>query len=494
MNTPLRRVTIVLIALFSVMFVNLNWIQFVEHDYYKNNDYNNRITIDEYSRPRGSILAGSETLARSVETDGDLKYAREYPGGPAFAHLTGYQSLVIGDGGIESVENDLLSGEDPRLFVDRINEMFTGNRVAGGNVILSVDPALQKAAWETLSARADGKVATAVMIDPRSGQILSQVSTPSYDPTPLASHDIAEVQGAWTELNAEGSGNPMLDRSTNEVFPPGSTMKIVTAAAALAAGMTPDTMVESGNEYTPPNTTQVIRNSNNQCPEKELPLKEAFARSCNTTFAKLCVNDFGGLVDDGATAFSEMAEAFGFGEELRTPLKVSSSRVGDVSDPAFLAQACFGQHEARQTTLQNAMIAATIANGGERMQPQLIKELQAPDQTTLERVGEESLGSPVSGDVAEGLREMMELVVTDGTGGNAAIDGFTVGGKTGTAEHGVDSAGNPLPEHGWFTGYAFNGDGDPVVAITVFLADAGDGGSGDATAIAGDLMRLALET
>lgn len=492
MNTPLRRVTIVLIALFSLLFLNLNWVQFAQHDYYKNNDYNNRITIDEYSRPRGSILAGSETLARSVEANGDLRYQREYPAGEPYAHLTGYKSLVVGDGGIESAENKLLSGEDPRLFVDRINELFTGNRVAGGNVILSIDPALQEATWDLLNDAAGGKTATAVALDPRNGQILAQVSTPSYDPSPLASHDTSVVQEAWADLNAEGSGNPMQDRSTGEVYPPGSTMKVITAATALAAGMTPDTMVESGNEYTPPNTTQKIRNSNNQCPEKELPLKEALARSCNTTFAKLCVNDFDGNVEDGAAAFADMAEAFGFGDDFTTPLRVAPSKVGDVSDPAFLAQACFGQHEARQTTMQNAMIAAAIANNGSQMRPQLVKELQAPDQTSLEKRGEDKYNNPVTPDVADGLREMMELVVTGGTGGNAAIPGSTVGGKTGTAEHGVDDAGNSLPEHGWFMGYAFNDDGDPAVAVAVFLADAGEGGSGEATRIGGDMMKLVL--
>lgn len=492
MNAPLRRVTVVAIVLFSLLFLNLNWVQFVQYDYYKNNDYNNRVTVEEYSRQRGSILAGSQTLAESVETDDEeLKYQRQYPAGDPYAHLTGYQSLVVGSGGIEDIENDWLSGSDPRLFVDRLSEMITGDQVAGGNVILSVDPKVQERAYELLGD-SGSEVAAAVVLDPRTGQILAQVSTPSYDPNPLASHDIDEANQTWTDLTADPA-NPVLDRSVNDVFPPGSTMKVVVAAAALEAGMTPETMVPSGNEYIPPGSeNNPIRNSNDQCPEAELPLQEAFARSCNTTFAKLCVSDFDGLVDDGATAFADMANRFGFETELQTPLTVTASRLGDLSEKSYLARACFGQHEVRETPMQNAMIAAAIANGGDLMAPQLIKELQAPDKTTVEKVGSDRMASPVSSTVASGLQQMMERVVTAGTGGNAAVNGIVVAGKTGTAEHGTDENGNPLPEHGWFTGYAMDDNGDPAVAVSVLLTDAGDGGSGNATGIAGELIRTAL--
>ncbi|MGH8794115.1 MAG: penicillin-binding transpeptidase domain-containing protein, partial [Stackebrandtia sp.] len=435
MNTPLKRVTVVMVVLFSLLFLNLNWVQFAEYDFYKHHEYNSRTLLEEYSRQRGSILAGDTTLAESVAVDGGTyQYQRRYPTDDPeiYGHLTGYKA-VLGYGGVEQEENSFLSGDDPRLFVEQFKEMITGEQANGGNVVLSVDPKLQEAAWDALTSR-NGEEAAAVLTDPQTGQILAQVSTPSYDPTPLVDHDTEAATEAHDEYNAEGSGKPMLDRSAEETYPPGSTMKIITAAAALEAGMTPDTMVPAGNKYEPPNAGGDVTNAHDQCQEKELPLKEAFARSCNTTFAKLCVEDFDGEVEDGAKAFREMAEAFGFGEQYETPLPVAASNVGDVSDPAFLAQACFGQHEARQTPMQNALTSAAIANGGNMKQPQLVKELQAPDLTTLESTGDVTLRSPVSGDVAEGLREMMEEVVTgaNGTGTDAQISGVTVGGKTGT--------------------------------------------------------------
>lgn len=491
MNAPLRKVTIVVIALFSLLFLNLNWVQYIQYDYYKNNDYNNRVTVEEYSRQRGSILAGSKTLAESVATeDEELKYKRSYPQDDPYAHLTGYQSLAVGNGGIEDSGNDVLSGNDSRLFVDRLGEMITGEQVPGGNVILSVKPKLQEKAWELLND-SGSDVAAAVALDPKSGQILAQVSTPSFDPNPLASHDVGEAQQTWDKLNADGSGNPILDRSTEEVYPPGSTMKVITAAAALEAGMEPDTMVPAGNEYVPEGSDDnPIRNSDDQCSESKLTLQEALARSCNTTFAHLCVNDFDGKVDSGADAFSDMAKRFGFEDELETPLPVGPSQIGDVSADSYLARACFGQHEVRETPMQNAMIAAAVANDGEMKSPQLVKELQRPDKTNLETVGEKSLDSPVDSGVAEDLRTMMENVVSNGTGTNAQIGGKTVGGKTGTAEHGNGDSGN---EHGWFMGYGMNDDDEPAIAVSVLLTNAGEEGSGNATRIGGELIKTALE-
>lgn len=491
MNAPLRRVTIVLVVLFALLFVNLNWVQFAQHDFYENNAYNNRVTIAEYSRARGSILAGGKTLADSVPSEGDdiYKYQRQYPLNEPFAHLTGYQSLIYGDGGLESVYNGILSGNDPRLFVDRLSEMFTGTQISGGNVLLTIDPDLQVAAWDAIRGVKDGQVGAAVVLDPRTGQILAQVSTPSFDPNPLASHASGESQEAWESYNAQDSGNPMLDRSTGEVYPPGSTMKVVIAAAALAAGMTPDTKISSGNEYTPPNAGTTITNSSDQCPESELTLQEALTRSCNTSFAKLCVEEL------GADAVARMAEAFGFGDRFTTPLGVAASSYGDLSDPAYLAQACIGQHDVRATVMQNALVSAAIANGGTMMSPQLIEKIQAPDQTTLELGPEDKYGDAISGSIAADLRKMMESVVESGsgTGGSARVDGYTVGGKTGTAQRGTDEQGVDLPEHGWFTGYAFDSDGEPVVAVSVFLSSAGNGGSNAATTIAGDLMRMVLQ-
>ncbi|ADD46088.1 peptidoglycan D,D-transpeptidase FtsI family protein [Stackebrandtia nassauensis] len=490
MNAPIRKVTIVVIVLFSLLFLNLNWVQFVQHQTYTDSAYNTRTTVEEYSRQRGSILAGSETLAKSTETKGKLKYQREYPEGEPYAHLVGYKSLYNGSKGLERYQDDILSGDDPSLFVDRLSETFTGEQVPGGNVVTSLNPKLQKQAWEALQGF--DNPGAAVAVDPKTGQILAQVSTPSYDDNPMASHDTVEASEAIEAENAK-TPDPMLDRSTQDFYPPGSVMKIITAATALEAGITPDTKLKSGSTYKPPQTDQVVKNAANQCSETET-LRSAFAKSCNTTFARLCVENFEGKVDNGAESFVEMAETFGFGnDEYATPLPVIASQVDTeeqsvIESPAFLAQACFGQNNVRATPMMMALSASIVANGGDQMAPNLIKELQAPDKTTLKGMETDTMTSIDSG-VAEDLKSLMESVVEDpqGTGGNAKVPGATVGGKTGTAENGD---GNP--EHGWFAGFAMDDNGEPKIAVSVFLSQAGDGGSGEATRIAGELMKTAL--
>ncbi|HEY1179472.1 MAG TPA: penicillin-binding transpeptidase domain-containing protein, partial [Phytomonospora sp.] len=219
----------------------------------------------------------------------------------------------------------------------------------------------------------------------------------------------------------------------------------------------------------------------NQCPDQQMALKTALALSCNTTFSRLCVEEI------GPEKIADMAARFGFEEGYSTPLDVVASTTGTLGDKATLAQTCIGQNEVAATPFQMAMLSAAIANGGSRMAPHLVKELQAPDQTTLERTTSEKLDNPVDADIAAQLQQMMIGVVTNGTGDNARIDGVTVGGKTGTAEH-----GDGVPEHGWFTGFAMGDDGKPAVAVAVFLDSAGDGGSGEATSIAGAVMKAAL--
>ncbi|MEV0651263.1 penicillin-binding protein 2 [Phytomonospora sp. NPDC050363] len=478
MNAPMRRVAMVAIALFALLIGNLTWVQFVQNDFYATHAANTRVTQEEYSRQRGAILADREAIATSVATEGELKYQREYANGPLYANLTGFKSLDYGASGIEGAENEVLSGSDDRLFVDRITDTFTGREPAGGNVILSVNPKVQ----EAMAKGIGNSIGAAVAFDPKTGAILGQYTSPSYDPNLLANHDRDAVSKSWTELNNDAS-KPMLDRSASDRYPPGSTFKVIVSAAALKSGMTPDTMVPAGNAYSPPDTTHVIRNSNDQCAEAQLPLKEAFARSCNTTFAKLCVDTLGG------DKIREMATAFGFEEDYLTPLPVVASTTGDLGDKARLAQSCIGQNEVAATPFQMAMVSAAIANGGNRMAPFLIKELQSPDQTTLERTTADELNESVSAEVATGLQTMMREVVsgTNGTGKDAAIDGVIVGGKTGTAEHGTGAA-----EHGWFTGWAMGADGKPAVAVAVFLESAGDGGSREATEIAGNVMKAAL--
>ncbi|WP_335991747.1 penicillin-binding transpeptidase domain-containing protein [Glycomyces sp. MUSA5-2] len=484
MNPALRRTGIIALVLLAALIVQSTWVSFFHHD-----DYDliadSRTLIAEYSVPRGDILAGDTVIATSVETDGDFYvYERQYPEGDAFGNITGFKSFNYGSSGLEEAENSILNGSSSLLAFDDFWATVKKDQKPGGNVITTIDPALQQAAYDALAD--SGVKGGAVVIDPTTGQILAQASYPGWNPTDVSSNDGDTATEAWAAIN-DDEDNPALDRTRSEWYPPGSTFKTIVAAALIEdMGADADTMVPAGNEYTAPNTDHTITNSSDQCPNQEYTLAEAFAKSCNTTFARLCVEELS--VDQ----ITEMAENFGFGEAFETPLTSLASQTGDLSEDAFRAQACIGQQDVRETVLQNAIIAGTIANGGERMEPQIIAALTDSKGETVQNGPEDSAGRAIDGDTAEELQKIMEGVVDNGTGSSAAIDGYTVGGKTGTAEQSASSE-NTLPDHGWFHGWAMDKDGEPAVAVCVFLDSYGSGASAKAAEISGNLMEQVLE-
>ena len=494
MNAPLRRVGVVVLVLFGLLFVNLNWVQAYKADEYRNSDYNGRVQVAEYERRRGNIEAGGKAIASSKETDGTLKYLRTYPDGPLYAHVLGYKPVNMAATGIEKSENEFLAGTSDQLFVDRLRDMFTGSQTAGGNVLLTLSPRAQKTAYEQLSNNRVGATrGAAVALDPQTGAIQALVSMPSFDPNPLVSHDTEAAQAAYDKLQ-DAKNEPLRNRAVSEVFPPGSTFKVIVAAAALENGYGKNTKIPAGPVWQPPTSGSVIRNAAASiCPEAEVTLIEALTESCNTGFARLGV-------ELGADRIKEMARQFGFEDEELTVgrlndggIPVAASRTGDMQNPdgstdvAALAQSSIGQRDVRMTPLQGAMIAATVANGGRQMRPYLVQQLLGPDRTTnYYTAAPRKLREPVSGQVAADLQDMMISVVENGTGRNARISGYTVGGKTGTAQ-----AGN-VENHGWFIGFVLR-DGKPISAVAVLLEQAGDGGSAEAARIAGQIMRAVIQ-
>lgn len=494
MNAPLRRVGVVVLVLFGLLFVNLNWVQAYKADEYRNSDYNGRVQVAEYERRRGNIEAGGKAIASSKETDGTLKYLRTYPDGPLYAHVLGYKPVNMAATGIEKSENEFLAGTSDQLFVDRLRDMFTGSQTAGGNVLLTLSPRAQKTAYEQLSNNRVGATrGAAVALDPQTGAIQALVSMPSFDPNPLVSHDTEAAQAAYDKLQ-DAKNEPLRNRAVSEVFPPGSTFKVIVAAAALENGYGKNTKIPAGPVWQPPTSGSVIRNAAASiCPEAEVTLIEALTESCNTGFARLGV-------ELGADRIKEMARQFGFEDEELTVgrlndggIPVAASRTGDMQNPdgstdvAALAQSSIGQRDVRMTPLQGAMIAATVANGGRQMRPYLVQQLLGPDRTTnYYTAAPRKLREPVSGQVAADLQDMMISVVENGTGRNARISGYTVGGKTGTAQ-----AGN-VENHGWFIGFVLR-DGRPISAVAVLLEQAGDGGSAEAARIAGQIMRAVIQ-
>lgn len=476
MNAPLRRVAIAVFVLFGLLFAQLNYVQFVQGDELRRDPTNRRVQLQEYDRQRGSIVVGGEAIASSTETTDRLKYLRTYPARALYPHVTGYKSPIFGETGIEKAEDSVLSGDDDRLFVRRISEIITGRQPKGGNVVLTLDKEVQKAAFDGLNGR-NGAV---VALDPRTGKILASVSAPSFDPNLLAAHSTKAQQQAWDSLNANPN-KPLLNRAFQETYPPGSTFKVIVSAAAIKDGANAQTQVASPLRYTPPQTTKFIQNfDGSSCGGSQVSLLRALTVSCNTAYAKMGV-------ELGADKITDMAKAFGFEDsDLTVPQSVSTSQLGDMPDPPAVAQSSIGQRDVKMTPLQGAMIAAAAANDGTLMRPYLVQQVQAPDRNPLETTSEKKMSEPLTPDQARELRKLMQGVVDDGTGKRAAIQGVEVGGKTGTAEDGAERQ-----DHSWFIGYAIK-DGEPVGAVAVVLENAGTS-SASTAAVAGQVLRAIVE-
>jgi penicillin-binding protein A len=491
-NAPLRRAGVVILVLFGLLFANLNWVQAYKADKYRTSPYNARVTVAEYSRARGVVEAGGQAVADNKATDGTLKYLRTYPEGRVYAPIVGYKPVVGQAVGIESSENEFLAGTSDKLFADRIKDMFTGDNTGGGNVVLSIIPKAQQTAWRELTDNERGvDKGAAVAVDPRTGAIQAMVSMPSYDPNPLVGHEPKAVQAAYTRLEKDPD-KPLLNRALNETLPPGSTFKTIISAAALQNGYTEETLIPAGSVYQ--HAGAVIHNAEDEvCPGGQITLKQALTESCNTGYAQLGVKL-------GADKVKKTAQAFGFEQEDLTVgdledggLPVAASHTGAIANPdgstdeGALAQSSIGQRDVRMTTLQGALIAATVANGGKQMRPYLVQQLLSSDRSQIYSANPKVLRTPIDASVATPLQDMMESVVQNGTGTRAAISGFTVGGKTGTAQNAEGA--NP---HGWFIGFAFNSKGEPVSAVCVMLENVPGGhASAEAARISGLIMKAA---
>jgi penicillin-binding protein A len=474
-NAPLRRVAISVLVLFTLLILNVNYIQVVRSDELRKNTSNTRVLAAEYDRERGAIIVAGEPVALSVRTDGRLRYLRTYPQAGLYAAVTGYYSLIFTNEGIERAENDILSGEDPRLAFRRLADMFTGRDPAGGDVVLTLDPAVQEAAMAGL----EGVTGAVVALDPSSGAVLGLASTPTYDPTLLSSHDPDAIREYAAQLDAIDP-DPRRNQATREIYAPGSIFKVIVSAAALQEGYTPDTVVPAPDEFQLPNSSRVIPNFNgSSCSSTgEQSLIDALTISCNTAFAMLGIE----LGEDKIRA---MAEAFGLDDERREiPLLVAGSTVGEIEDDAALAQTSIGQRDVRVTTLQAAMIAAAVANDGSLMQPYVVDQVRAPDLSVIDETKPEELSRPVSTDIANQLTEMMLSVVERGSGKGARIDGVEVAGKTGTAQTPDE------PDHNWFIGFA--PADDPSIAVAVFVKNGGGTGGDVSAPIAREVMAAYL--
>ncbi|MEU9758293.1 penicillin-binding transpeptidase domain-containing protein [Streptomyces sp. NPDC047987] len=481
MNKAIRRTSVFCLLMVLALLVRATWLQAYQAQALADNEHNRRKTIAQYAQPLGDIIVAGKPVTGSKRTvDSDLAYKRTYTEGALYSAVTGYSSQAFGTTQLEGIYSHVLDGTDDRL--KNPMDALTNKQASPGDVLTTIDPDVQKAAYEALG---DDKGA-AVAIDPATGQILGMVSTPSYDPSTISGTTDGD---AWQAL-LNDKDKPLVNRALRQPLAPGSTFKLVVAAAALEDGLydSVDVRTDSPNPYRLPGTTRDLENENPSAPCENATLRTALQYSCNNVFGKIAV-------DLGQDKVKAMAEKFGFNDEkLDVPVRAYESVYPSGMDEAQTALSGIGQFEVTATPLQIAMVSATLANGGELAAPHMVAKVTDAEGDTLQDFADGDTKRVVSKSTAEQLRSAMVTVVEEGTGTNARIAGAEVGGKTGTAQNGV---GNSKSPYAWFTSYAKDRSSDKEVAVAVIVEDSGAArsevsGNGLAAPIAQKMMKAAL--
>jgi penicillin-binding protein A len=463
MNRELRRVSLVVLAMFAALFVSSSVIQVIVEPELTDNPLNVRTLYASYDEQRGPILVGDTAIAQSVPVDDEYNYQRVYEQGELYAAITGYYTLNQGVTGIEASLNDELAGTSGDAFLSRLNAIFTGQEPQGNAVRLTIDPVVQQAAFEALGDQQGAVVA----IEPATGRILALVSKPSFDPNTLAGHETGQVIAAYDQL-VDDPADPLANRAiAGDLYPPASTFKVLMAAALIDSGQaTADTTVPNPPALTLTGTQTTITNSEggNCGGTEQVSLADALRLSCNIPFA-----EFGEQL--GQQTIREYAERFGYNSSVEIPLASTPSRYPVEAESTDRVQlSAFGQGPVDATPLQVAMTTMAIANDGVLMQPTLVDSVLRPDLSELSSFEPREYGRPVSAETADAVTRMMISSVENGAATNARISGIDVAGKTGTAEN---APGDPYTL--WFTGFA--PADDPRVAVAVVVENGG--GRGD---------------
>jgi penicillin-binding protein A len=489
-NRALRRISIAILVMFLLLLININYLQGFAPASLASKPNNARAFEAQFQNQRGSIVtADNVTIAESRPSNDIYKYQRYYPFGPEYAPVTGYDTLYS-QTGIEYYQNSVLNGTDSSLTVRNLIDLLTGKQREGANVTVTINGKAQNAAWNALQSGTNGKPGAVVALDPQTGAILAMASYPSYDPNLLATHDGNKLNAADKAL-LEQAGNPLLNRAINFTWPPGSTFKIVTSSAYLTQnpGSTPQTSVYSPTQLKLPQTTHILTNNNNEtCGDGSghAPLITAFAQSCDTTFGSLGMTLTGPTLNHFATLFGMNSSS------LKIPMPVTPSNYVIPPSPALTAFSAIGQYSDTVTPLQEAMFAAAIANGGKLMTPYLVKQVTASDLSTVQTTAPTQLSQAVSPAVATEVGQMMLAAVQnpDGTANafNSGVVGFTMAGKTGTAQNGVNNSGL---NDAVFTCYAPYDN--PQIAVGVIIQGGGYGATA-AAPIAVQVIKAYLAT
>ncbi|MEU6711775.1 penicillin-binding transpeptidase domain-containing protein [Nonomuraea sp. NPDC046802] len=456
-DVPLGRLALLCAAMLFVLLGHITLIQAFGSHALNADHRNQRPVITRYAHPRGDILTYEGTpIAVSVPADsGPYRYRRVYQHGELYAAVTGHMSprrLT----GIEHAQDALLSGDDPKV---RVRSLVSERDVEGADVRLTISERVQRAAHEGLKAA--GIPGAAVALDPATGAVLALATYPTYDPNTLTTFDPARLAEETRRLR-QAPGQPLLNRALHRLYPPGSTFKLVTAAAALASGeYTPAAPVDAPTRLRLPGTRTYLRNSGNAaCGDGRPTLLYAFQASCNTAFATIGLKL-------GQDLLRDQAEAFGFNaRDLRIPLATEPSRYPLGMDRPQTALAAIGHHGDRATPLMIAMLSAAVANDGVLMRPYLVEEVRLADGSVINRAGPTPYRRAVTPALAKYLAMMMTRTAQpNGSGTKAAVPGAAAS-RTAAADI-VPGA----EDHALMT--AFAPAGTPEVAVGVVLEHPG---------------------
>jgi penicillin-binding protein A len=470
LNAQLRRTFYLFVAGFVALVGVLAYWQVYARESLATDPANRLQSRRVQEVPRGLILAGNgETqLARSEQND-DGNYNRVYPEGPLYAAVTGYWSTRYGASGLEISQNNNLSGAGEPETLDELINQVSGDPQGGNDIELTIDPELQRIAYDGLASSSTGRGAV-VALNPKNGEILSLVSYPSFDPN--------NIDENFEEL-AQDPSFPLVNRATQGLYPPGSTFKVITATAALKAGVKPsDKYKDNGTYETPGYTVYNYRGRE----YGEQTFEQALANSVNTIFARI------GNESVGAEALAKTADDFGFDdpyEDFALPIAPSFfNPPPDQWDQGNVAQSAFGQQTVNGTVFEMANIAGAIANGGTMMEPRLVREVRSPDGVIIDKPTPRVRNKALDEETTSTLNDMMQKAITEVETG-AEIPGVKVAGKTGTAEAGGDEI------HSWFISFA--PADDPEIAVAVIVEN-GQEGYKQAVPIARRLMEARLKS
>ncbi|WP_407358926.1 penicillin-binding protein 2 [Microbacterium sp. LTA6] len=479
MTKEIRRLSIVMLFMFLSLFAATSWIQVVDAETLAQNSHNRRTQLDSYEIQRGSIIVDGVNIATSVPSDDKYQFQRVYTDAAMWAPVTGYYNPALGSAtGIERAMNADLSGTGSNAFFAEIERLLSGQPQTGFSVELSLNTAAQRAAYEALQ----GLQGAVIAIEPKTGRILAMASTPGFDTNQLATHDATAANTIYESLD-DDPANPLYNRAiAGGLNPPGSTFKILLAAAAYASGdWTPESTLPNPARYQLPGSSNTVSNAwGGACGAGEtVTIAEALRLSCNIPMAELAV-------ELGDKKIFEMAEKFGFNRSFETPLSSTPSSYPRTLDDAQTALTGFGQGQVTATPLQIAMVAAGIANDGVVMNPHMVDAVIGNDLSVLRAFENTEFGRAIDADIADEVTAAMVAGVSTGAAQGARIDGIDVAGKTGTAENGNK------PHTLWFTGFA--PADDPAVAVAVVVEDGGgQGQSGSGDSIAAPIAKKVIE-